>query len=305
MSVLNEKCFQTEKAAFRYLEKTIWADGVVCPHCAAIDRAGKLEGVKDAKGRVRLGLWKCYACRKQFTVRVGTVFELAHIPLHKMLQAVFLMASSKKGISAHQLHRTLEVTYKTAWFLAHRIREAMRSGVLSPLGGSGKIVEADETFLGNMEGRNKRGPSRKRKVLTLIERGGEARSFHVQDLKNEIVGPIVRQNIRRESILSTDEARHYRRLGKEFAQHLRVEHSDEQYVDGLAHVNTAEGFFSIFKRGMKGVYQHCGHHHLNRYMAEFDFRYNNRQALGVEDMERAEKLLRGVSGKRLTYETTH
>lgn len=303
MSMLSRKYFQDEKAAFKHLEGILWADGVVCPHCGTVDKAGKLEGVKDKKGRVRLGLWKCYACRKQFTARVKTVFESAHIPLHKMLQAVYLMSASKKGCSAHQLHRTLEITYKSAWFLAHRIREAMRDGSLAPMGGSGKPVEVDETYIGRQEGQPKtfRSGAHKNMVLTLVERGGSARSFHVDGHTVASIVPILRTNIRRESDLMTDEALHYRAVGKEFASHGAVTHSKDEYVRGSIHTNTVEGFYSIFKRGMKGVYQHCAEKHLHRYLAEFDFRYSNRVALGVDDQERAGRVLKGIVGKRLTY----
>ncbi|MGA2892686.1 MAG: IS1595 family transposase [Xanthobacteraceae bacterium] len=310
MSVLDKKHFKTEAAAFRYLENLMWGEGVVCPHCGSVDSAGRLKGVKDKKGRVRPGLWKCYAkeCRKQFTVKVGTVFESMLIPLHKALQAVHLLCSSKKGISAHQLSRTLEVDYKSAWFLAHRIREAMRpDGILPPMGGLGEIVEADETFFGQSSKprKNARGPAHLRKVMTLVGRGGPARSFHIEELTSDTIAPIVRTNIVRESTLSTDEGRHYRKVGKEFEEHLRVEHGDEQYVDGVAHVNSAEGFFSIFKRGMKGIYQHCSEKHLHRYLAEFDFRYSNRVRLGVDDQDRAARALKGIAGKRLTYRRTN
>src|ERR1700683_5268634 len=277
MSLLDRKYFRDEKAAFAHLESILWADGVVCPHCGAVDKAGRLNGVKDKAGRPRPGLWKCYSkeCRKQFTAKVGTVFESAHIPLHKMLQAVHLMCSSKKGISAHQLHRTLEVDYKSAWFLAHRIREAMRDGTLTPMGGSGKIVEGDETYLGSQDGHARatgKGSGRgsaaghKNIVLTLVERGGPARSFHVGSFGVDTVLPIVRQNIRRESRFMTDQAQQYRRMGKEFAQHGRVEHSANEYVRGDVHTNTVEGYYSIFKRGMKGGYQHCSEKHLHRYL---------------------------------------
>ncbi len=310
MLVLSKKWFHDEAEAFAHLERILWAEGPFCPHCGNADakRITRFEGAAT-----RIGLHKCNECRKQFTVTVGTVFESRHIPLHKMLQAVYLMSCSKKGISAHQLHRILQVTYKTAWFLAHRIREAMRTGGLAPLGGEGKYVEADETFLGDSETHRRRkgrtararGPHYKRKILTLIERGGEARSFHLSELKASVVAPIVWKNISRESTLSTDEARHYRRLGKTFAKHIHVEHGDDEYVRGDAHVNTAEGFFSIFKRGMKGVYQHCGEQHLHRYLAEFDFRYNTRIALGYGDEQRTGKALAGIWGKRLTYRNPH
>jgi transposase-like protein len=312
MSILSKKYFQTEKAAFAHLEVVLWPEGPICPHCGVVGNAGRLEGVKDRKGRVRLGLWKCYSkeCRKQFTCTVGTVFESRHIPLHKMLQAVHLLTSSKKGISAHQLHRVLEVTYKTAWFLAHRIREAMRDGSLTPLGGKGKIVEADETTIGKIEGAPKRirrgGWGHRNVVLTLVERGGSARSFHVDSTSIADIVPIVRQNVSRESALMTDEARHYVALGQEFkGGHGAVTHSADEYVRGEIHSNTVEGYYSIFKRGMKGVYQHCSEKHLHRYLAEFDFRYSHRSAVGVEDQDRSQIALRGVSGKRLKYRSPH
>lgn len=304
MSLLNKNYFQSEKAAFAHVEKILWADGVVCPHCGTVDQAGRLNGVKGKTGEVRLGLWKCYACRKQFTVKVGTVFESAHIPLHKMLQAVYLMSASKKGCSAHQLHRTLQITYKSAWFLAHRIREAMRDGTLAPMGGSGSAVEVDETFIGRIEGAPKHfsaGWAHKNVVLTLVERGGSARSFHVAGTRVADIVPIVRTNIRRESDLMTDEASWYKRLGKEFASHGAVAHMRKEYVRGDIHTNTVEGYYSIFKRGMKGVYQHCKEKHLHRYLAEFDFRYSNRVALGIDDAERTGRALKGIVGKRLTY----
>jgi transposase-like protein len=326
MSILAKAYFHNERAAFRHLEKLLWADGVICPKCGVIGSAGRLEGVKGKNGKVRLGLWKCYeaGCRKQFTVRVGTVFESAHIPLHKCLQAVHLIASSKKGISSHQLHRILEIQYKSAWFLAHRIREAMRDGSLAPMGGSGKIVESDETYIGRLEGQPKRGrggaSTHKNTVLTLVERGGSARSFHIDGASIADIAPILKANIAKESRLMTDEARPYVVVGGDFASHDAVNHTDKQYVrywnevtnetrpDGKPHVetttittNTVEGYYSIFKRGMKGVYQHCSEKHLHRYLAEFDFRYSNRIALGVDDQDRAEKAIKGATGKRLTY----
>jgi transposase-like protein len=291
--------------AFRHLEKLLWNEGVICPHCGTVDRAGRLEGVKGKNGKPRLGLWKCYepVCRKQFTVRVGTVFESAHIPLFKCLQAVHLMASSKKGISAHQLHRILEIQYKSAWFLAHRIREAMRDGKLSPMGGSGKAVEVDETYIGRLADvpKQRRGPAHKNIVLTLVERGGSARSFHIDSTSIADIAPIMRTNISRESRLMTDEARHYMEVGREYSEHGAVNHSQEEYVRGDITTNTVEGYYSIFKRGMKGVYQHCKEKHLHRYLAEFDFRYSNRIALGVDDQDRADKAIRNMVGKRLTY----
>lgn len=311
MSILAKPYFHNEKSAFLHLEKLLWADGVVCPHCGIVGKAGRLEGVKGKNGKARLGLWKCYEgkCRKQFTVRIGTVFEHCRIPLHKCLQAVHLIASSKKVISSHQLHRILEVQYKSAWFLAHRIREAMRDGSLSPLGGSGKVVESDETYSGRLQGQKKNprgGAAHKNIVLTLVERGGSACSFHIDSTSIADIAPILRNNIRRQSKLMTDEARHYMEVGREYASHDAVNHGEEEYVryqDGAETITTniVEGYYSIFKSGMKGVYQHCGEKHLHRYLAEFDFRYSNRVALGVDDQDRAEKAIRGVTGKRLTY----
>jgi transposase-like protein len=230
------------------------------------------------------------------------VYEAGHIPLHKWLQATFLLTSSKKGFSAHQLHRLLSVTYKSAWFMAHRIREGMRSRKLPPLGGKGKAVEADETFIGRKEGVTpSRGTQHKRAVLSLVERGGEVRSFHIDKANAATIGPIVAANVRREPALMTDEAKYYKKIGKRSVRHEAVNHSAEEYVRGDAYTNTLEGFYSIFKRGFKGIYQHCAEKHLHRYLAEFDFRYNNRAKLGVSDGERAAKALLGIEGKRLTY----
>jgi transposase-like protein len=308
MSVLSKAYFHDEAAAFQFLESVLWTDGPVCPHCGTVDKAGKLEGVrskaskKHPEGVTRHGLWKCYACRQQFTVKVGTVFESGHIPLHKMLQAVYLLTSSKKGISAHQLHRTLEITYKSAWFLAHRIREAFITGGLPPMGGSGKVVEVDETFIGRRPGREKKaGNAHKMAVLTLVERGGSARSFQIDRATIDTVKPIMHENILRDSKLMTDMAGQYRKMETGFADHEMVNHQEKEYVRGNVHTNTIEGFFSIFKRGMKGVYQHCSEKHLHRYLAEFDFRYSNRQALEISDRVRAEIALKGISGKRLKY----
>jgi transposase-like protein len=311
MSVLNAPYFHDEAAAFAKLEAVLWPNGPVCPHCANAERIYVLEGVRskpsktNPEGVVRHGLKKCGKCRKQFTVRVGTVFESSHIPLHKWFQAVHLLCSSKKGISSHQLHRILEITYEAAWFMSHRIREAMRSGALDvPMGGAGGsgIVEADETFIGQKKGMPKRrGTGHKHAVLSLVERGGKVRSVHVDDVKAKTLLPIVNENIAKEARVMTDDAATYYKKVKGFRSHETVNHKAGEYVRGDVHTNTVEGYFSIFKRGMKGVYQHCSEKHLHRYLAEFDFRYNNRTALGVEDVERAVKALEGVAGKRLTY----
>jgi transposase-like protein len=306
LSKLSKSAFQSEAQAFEYLEETLWPDGPVCPHCGTIGNATKLARAPvEGKRSARIGLWKCKSkeCRKQFRVTVGTVFEHGRIPLHKMLQAVYLLCCSKKGISSHQLHRVLGITYKSAWFLSHRIREAMRVGALGPMGGPGGIVEVDETYIGRQQGMgvDKTGYHNKNMVVTLVERGGSARSFHTDGHSIGDIVPIVRKNIARESRLMTDRALHYRGVGKEFAEHGAVEHSEYEWARGDIHTNTVEGYYSIFKRGMKGVYQHCGEKHLHRYLAEFDFRYSNRIALGVDDTARATRALKGVVGKRLTY----
>jgi transposase-like protein len=296
MSVLSKPYFHDEHKAFEYLESVLWPECPICPHC------GSMSGKHYDLRKTRLGLRKCSDCRKQFTVKVGTVFESAHVPLNKILQAVHLLCSSKKGISAHQLHRILEVQYKTAWFLAHRIREAMRSGDLAPLGGAGGIVEADETFIGRKEGSIKRrGHGHKNAVLSLVERGGHVRSFHVDSVSAAELVPIVKANVAKETAMMTDEWSGYFSLGNHFASHESVNHKADEYVRGKVHTNTVDGYYSIFKRGMKGIYQHCSEKHLHRYVAEFDFRYNNRSRLGVEDKERTRNALAGIIGKRLKY----
>lgn len=303
MSVLSKKYFHDEEAAFAKLESIVWPEGPVCPHCGNADGKRIYKIAANPEKRVRYGLHKCAECRKQFTAKVGTVFEHLRIPLYKALQAVYLMCASKKGISANQLHRVLEVTPKTAWFLAHRIREAMRSGDLSPMGGNGGIVEIDETYIGKKDSSpNARqgGPSNKHAVLTLVDRTGTARSFHVDKVNQKTVLPIIRKNLSDEARVVTDDAGVYFNLDREYP-HAFVRHSRGEYGRGEVHTNTVEGFYSIFKRGMKGVYQHCSEKHLHRYLAEFDFRYSNRVALGVDDLERANKALLGVAGRRLKY----
>ena len=297
MSVLSRPYFHCEEAAFAHVEKVLWPMGPVCPHCG---NSGE-KPIYDLK-KTRIGLRKCRGCNKQFTVRVGTVFESSHVPMTKWLQAVFLMVSSKKGVSAHQLHRVLQVTYKTAWFMEHRLREAMRSGALEPLGGEGKTVEIDETFVGRK--RNfvpSKGRAHKFKVISLVERGGSVRSIHVPSITRWTVEVQVAKNVARETRLMSDNAPYYRRALPGMASHEIVDHSKKEYVRGDAYTNTVEGVFSIFKRGMTGVYQHCAEKHLHRYLAEFDFRYNHRQAVGVNDVMRAESALRGIVGRRLTY----
>lgn len=308
-SVLSAPHFHNEEAAYTFVEARVWPRGPVCPHCGGVERNRKMQGKST-----RVGTYKCYDCRKPFTVKIGTIFEASHIPMRLWLQGIFLIASSKKGVSSNQLHRTLGITLKSAWFMSHRIREAMRDGDFAPFGSGGGVVEVDETFIGHdktikPKGEKKgRGFHHKNKVLALVDRAtGQARSIVVDDVKASTLWPIIRANVAREAILMTDDHNVYKYIGKAFAQHNVVNHQIKEYVsktDRTIHTNTIEGFFSVFKRGMKGIYQHCGHNHLNRYLAEFDFRYNNRAKLGVSDGERGEKILKGVVGKRLTYETT-
>jgi transposase-like protein len=302
MSNLNNPIFTDETAAREWLEARVWPQGPICPHCGShSDDVTKLEGSKH-----RPGLYQCNGCREQFTVTVKTVFERSKIPLTKWLAALFLLTASKKGVSAHQIHRSLGISYKSAWFMMHRLREAMRTGGLAPMGGAGKTVEADETYIGRIKGQPVRvGAGHKHAVLTLVERGGSARSFHVDNASVVSVAPVVRENIARETAMMTDEAPHYREVGQEFASHEVVRHSTKEYVRGHVSTNTVEGYLSIFKRGMRGVYQHCGEKHLHRYLAEFDFRYSNRAALGVNDLMRAEIAAKGIKGKRLTYRRPH
>jgi transposase-like protein len=306
MSVLSDPYFHDETVAIAKLESIVWPNGPVCPHCGGTERITVVGG-KTA----RPGLKRCLQCKKQFTAKVGTVLESSHVPVHKWLQVAYLLASSKKGISSHQIHRILGVQYNTAWFMTHRLREAMRDGSFMPFGGNSGAVEVDETFIGHDKtvkphgAKKGRGYAHKYKVLSLIDRNtGRARSMVVDDLKAATILPIVRANIDRESRVMTDDAGQYLSVKKHFVEHGVVRHSRGEYVnpvDETIHTNTIEGFFSIFKRGMKGIYQHCGRNHLHRYLAEFDFRYNQRIALGVNDLGRTDQAIRGIVGKRLTY----
>ncbi len=299
-SVLSAPHFQNEDAAFDYVEAHLWPKGPVCPHCGENERIGRLNGKTT-----RPGLRKCYACRKPFTVRMGSIFEDSHLPLHLWLQVIHLMCASKKGISTRQIQRMLQCSMKTAWHLTHRIRHAMADGGEGgPLGGMGKHVEADETYYGNKPFRKvARGTGHKRVIVSLVERGGDVRSFYVETADIPTVKKIVAENVDKASTLNTDEAGMYTKLGREFGKHQVVNHSKNEYVRGSAYTNTLEGFFSIFKRGMVGVYQHCSEHHLHRYLAEFDFRYSARQSVGVNDQQRTSRAVMGAKGKRLTYQT--
>lgn len=318
MSVLSKPYFHDEAAAFAHVEAQLWAGGRVCPHCGVVDNSYPLKGVrskaskKNPEGVVRHGLYKCGACRKQFTVRIGTIFEESHLELHKWLQAIHLMCSSKKGVSAHQLHRILEVQYKTAWFLAHRIREAMRLPLDDQdiMGGPGTPVEMDETYVGgkvkNMHKSQrvnapKGGPQGKAAVFSMVERGGQVRSMHLTEVTAKTLRPIMLAHIDdRAVIIMTDDAGVYRKVGGDFA-HEVVNHSIDEYVRGNTHTNTIESYFSIVKRGIVGTFHKVSQQDLHRYLSEFDFRYNTRIALGVDDQNRATRALAGAKGKRLTY----
>jgi transposase-like protein len=303
--------FNDDAAARALIESVRWPDGPVCSHCGAVNHAYAVKG--------RAGLYRCAEaeCRKDFTCTTGTVMERSKIPLHKWMMGFYLMNASKKGVSAHQLHRALGVTYQTAWFMCHRIREAMRDGGFAPMGGAGGsgIVEADETYFGPTEQpkvlkkprvvpytkRGRTGPANKRAILALVERGGNIRSFHIPTADKETVTKIVTENIAKEARLFTDESRLYHGADLHFADHQTVKHSVGEYVREEVHTNTIEGAFSIFKRGMKGVYQHCKEKHLHRYLAEFDFRYNHRVGLGYSDIDRTKAAIKSVAGKRLMY----
>jgi transposase-like protein len=316
---LSEPRFHDANAARDWLEAERWPHGPVCPHCGNVEPAK----ITHLKGKAhRRGVYQCNACREQFTVQVGTVLERSKIPLNKWVMAMHLMGASKKGMSAHQLHRMLDVSYPSAWFMAHRIREAMREdvGTSGPLGGEGKIVEADETYHGKIEGpithSRKRygwkptkggrvGPAGKRAIVALVERKGSVRSFHVAHADKETVTKIIRENVARESRLHTDESRIYGGVASEVAEHETIRHASGEYVRGDVHTNTVENVFSVFKRGMHGVYHHCREKHLHRYLAEFDFRYNRRASLGINDAQRVSDIVRGADGKRLTYRRPH
>jgi transposase-like protein len=312
---LQNPIFTDETKAREWLEARVWPNGPICPHCGNTDG----DKITALQGKAhRPGLYQCAECREQFTVTVKTVFERSKLPLSKWLAALFLLTASKKGVSAHQVHRSLDVSYKSAWFMMHRLREALRSGGLEPLGGAGKIVEADETYFGKQENpqlskqrkgrpylKGGRGPAGKRAVVALVERGGRVRSFHPATADGPTVSKIVADNIARETRLMTDESNLYPKIGREFISHETVTHSHDEYVRGDVHTNTVESYFSVFKRGMKGVYQHCGEKHLHRYLAEYDFRHNTRTALGYNDLMRAEEAAKGIVGKRLTYRRPH
>ena len=293
---LDDPIFKDEEKARAYLESVRWPDGPICPHCGSIDNAYDLNGEAH-----RPGLHTCADCRKQFSVTVGTLFERSHVPLHKWLLAFHLLCASKKGCSSHQIHRMLGVTYKTAWFMTHRIREAMKDPVFtSQLGGGGKIVEIDETYWGNVwkKPRKHTGMQHKEKIFSLVERGGQIRSFHVESVRGDTLKPILREQIAQDTHIVSDDFGSYRDLHNHFQKHSTVNHEAREYVRGAIYTNTLENYFSILKRGLRGVYQHVDKKHLRRYVGEFDFRYNTRD---ISDTERTALGLRGIAGKRLLY----
>lgn len=309
---LTDPIFNNKEAARRHFEAARWPNGPECPHCGAVGEATELKGKST-----RPGVYNCRACDKPFTASIGTIFERSHIPMHKWLLAIRLLSSSKKGISAHQLWRMLGFgSYRTAWFMAHRIRESMRElhpEGAGPLGGAGKAVEADETFIGGRE-RNKHASKRnaaniggmgKEAVFSLVERGGKVSSQHVPAVDARTLRPILDAQLDKASYLMTDGEGQYRILGPMFAKHDAVNHGIGEYVRGEAHTNTVESYFATLKRGIIGTYHHVSQQHLKRYLGEFDFRHNERAALDVSDAERAQKALVGAIGKRVTYQGTN
>jgi transposase-like protein len=301
-SSLSEPQLQDEAAAFAYVEARLWPNGPVCPKCGTMNRAGRLTGKKD-----RAGLWKCYACRKPFTVRMGSIFESSHVPMHVWLQVIYLMASSKKGFATRQIQRTLNCSMKTAWFLGHRVRECMKElqpFMPEPMGGEGEIIEADETWIGGKAANRAFGPiPPKAPVFSLVQRGGKVRSFHVPNVTAANLAPIIARHTHEDSRFMTDESNVYNPVSRWFVSHETVNHSAKEYVRGDVTTNSAEGFFSILKRGIYGCYFHVSEAHLGRYLAEFDFRHNHRIKLGFDDATRADLTLAAAVGKRLTYRT--
>ncbi len=304
---LTDPIYSDADLARKHLEALRWPNGPVCPHCAVVNKAKELSGKSH-----RPGLFKCYECGGHFTVTVGTVFADSKVPLNKWVLAAHLFASSKKGYSAHQLHRTIGVSYKTAWFMMHRLREAVVPDKSSPMGGAGGIVEADETYWGasprsktvkeaKARGISANGGNLKETIVTLVERDGKARSFHMNNVTSATLKSVLHGHVASDTRIMTDENTAYRKAAKKFLSHERVNHSKKEYSRGNVTTNTVEGYFSILKRGLIGTYHHVGPQHLKRYIEEFDFRYNHRTALGWSDSQRAATLLKGIGGKRLKY----
>jgi transposase-like protein len=298
---ITDPIFHDETKALQHLERDRWPNGEpVCPFCES-------TGITRMGGKTQAGMFLCNVCRQKFTVRTGTVMERSHVPLHKWLLATHLMAASKKGMSAKQMERMLGVTYKTAWFLCHRIREAMdeANNPHEPLGGPGSVVESDEAFVGGIKKKRLSGKTApKKKIVTLIDRdSGRARSFHITHIDHTNIRAAIVTNVHRSSTLMTDDARFYNRIGEEFAAHGTTLHSNREFSrGGGCHSNTAENFFSIFKRGVVGIYHHMSATHMHRYLAEFDLRYSTKD---MSDGERAARILKGMVGRRLTYRRPH
>jgi transposase-like protein len=299
--------FHNEEAALAFVEAHLWPDGPVCPFCGERERIGELKGKTT-----RAGLRKCYSCKKPFTVRIGTVFEDSHTPFRYWLQAIYLLCACKKGISTRQLQRTLQCSMKTAWFLNHRIRLMMaRKDDLfqPPMGGAGRTIEADITYVGRKAGTQvRKGTGHVNPVFTLVERDGGARSFHMPNLRGDTLGAKLAMRADKRSDFMTDEAPTFMELGWNFASHASVKHADDEYVryegNRTVTTNTVEGFFGNLKRGVDGIYHHISEAHLHRYLSEFDFRYTHRERFGIDDEARAVRALKGAKGRRLTYETT-
>ena len=309
-ALFQNEIFQSEDKARKALEAVRWPDGPYCPHCGNShqDKIAKIEGTKRSH---RPGLFYCNECKGQFTVTVGTVFERSKVPLTKWWMAAHMMNSAKNGVSAHEIHRTVGVTYKTAWFMMHRLREAMTDLASAPMGGEGGQVQTDETYYGNTSKRSKsyrKSLKRKEAILAIVDPvKGEARAFHMPlGVGADVIRKIMVKHASRKSTLVSDESALYKRLGKEFAAHQTLLHWGREYVnkDGYT-TNNVENFFGVFKRGMRGTYIHCGEQHLQRYLSEFQFRYNNRSGLGINDGERTARAMKGIEGKRLTYRPTN
>lgn len=296
--ILNQPHFQDEDKAREYLEALRWPSGAICPHCGSVEKHYKLGGKAH-----RAGVYKCSDCREQFTVTVGTLFTDSKVPLHKWLQACYMMSCSKKGVSSKQLERMLGVSYKTAWFMSHRIREAMAGEGNGMLGGNGSPVEVDETYWGNVgkQRTGARGFAHKMKVVSLVERNGHKRSYHVAAVNAATLRPILKAQIAKKARLMTDYAKVYKKIGSEFASHESVNHSAGEYARGDVTTNTVESSFAILKRGLYGTFHNVSEQHLQRYANEFDFRWNHRAKLGFTDTQRMDNALKGIAGKRLMY----
>ena len=296
MSDLSNPIFHDADKAREWLEARVWKDGRICPHCGVVDQSTLMKGQSH-----RPGLYQCNACREPFTVTVGTLYERSKVPLNKWLMVTHLLMASKKGMSALQVSRMIGLSYKTTWFLCHRIRESLRDTPDLKLGGQNKVVEADESYVGGKaKNRAFREAAPKKAVVSLVERDGHVRSFHVANVTASTVRPIIAKNVETVTNLMTDEAPLYGKIGKTMNSHRTVNHSANEYarLGGYIHINTAENFFSILKRGIIGSYHHVSEAHLHRYLGEFDFRYNNR---AISDAERMSKSIGGIVGKRLTY----